>query len=153
MKKRWGIALAAFVLAAGVVLPPLAADVDFFFTKRYELLTWKPSAGWAAVAAGGKPLRFYLLLCALAALLILWVMLTGSYLNYRSDMQQITPDIQTPCAAGQGQFGTARWLRPEKIKHFYGVWSLPQKDPVFQALLDAGKADREEIENANICVD
>lgn len=153
MKKRWLIALTAFALAAGVVLPPLAADADYFFTKRYDLLTWMPSAGWVVILEGGKPLWFYLLLCALTALLILWVMLTGSYLNYRSDMQQITPDIQTPRAAGQGQFGTARWLDPKEITRFFGVWRVPQKDPAFQALLAAGEKDREEIINADIQLD
>ena len=153
MLKRWLVALGAFLVAAGVLLPPLAADVDFFFTKRFEMLTWKPIQGWAAVLAGGKPLQFYLLFCAVVAVLLLWVMFTGSYLKYRSDMRRITPDIETPCADGQGQFGTARWLPREKFRKYFGVWKIPAKDPGFQALLEAGKADREEIENADIQID
>lgn len=153
MKKRWITALAAFALAVGVVLPPLAADIDYFFTGQWEALTWKPTAGWAAVAAGGKPLQFYLIFCALTALLIVWILFTGSYLNYRSAMRVVTPEIQTPAAAGQGQFGTARWLPKEQFRQFFGTWKVPEKDPVFQALLEAGRKDAKEIEDADIQID
>lgn len=153
MLKRWLVALGAFLAAAGVALPPLAADVDFFFTKRFEMLTWKPTQGWAAILAGGKPLQLYLLFCAVVAVLLLWVMFTGSYLKYRSDMRWVTPDIQTPCADGQGQFGTARWLPKKDFGKCFGSWKISAKDPGLQALLEAGRADREEIENANIQID
>lgn len=153
MLKRWLVALGVFLVAAGIILPPLAADMDFFFTRQFSRLTWKPPDGWAALLGGGKPLRFYLILCALVALLLLWVLFTSTYLNYRSDMQRITPDIATPCAAGQGQFGTAKWLRADKIGRFFQVWNVPKKDPAFQALLTAGAADKEEIARADIHID
>lgn len=153
MLKRWLFALAVFLILAGVILPPLAADMDFFFLRQFTLLTWHPGAGWDAVLAGEKPLQFYLILCALAALLLLWVLFTGSYLNYRSGIQQITPDIETPCAAGHGEFGTARWLPKKRIRRVFGVWKIPRKDPAFRELLDAGKADREEICHADIQID
>ena len=150
MLKRWLVALGAFLAAAGIVLPPLAADVDFFFTKRFEMLTWKPVQGWAAVLAGGKPLQFYLLFCAVVAVLLLWVMFTGSYLNYKNGCQFITPKIRTPLPAGNGEFGTAHWLPKKEYGEVFSIWRIPKRDPGIEALVEAGKEDRKEIQNARI---
>lgn len=150
MKKRFIVALAVFLLCAGLLLPQIAADIHFFFTRDLGSITMNPLEGWAAILSGGKPLQFFLLLAAIVALLLFWAIFTSSYLNYRSGMWVVTPDISTPCADGQGQFGTARWLQPELISRYYGVWKAPDKNTDFQALLNAGKSDKKEISNADI---
>ena len=148
--KRWLIGIVVLVLAAALLLPQLAADIDFFFTKATDKLTMDPLEGWAAVLSGGKALGFYLFLTALAALLLAVVLFTSTYLNYRSDMQMVTPDIATPCAEGQGQFGTARWLSQKEADRYFGIWRISGRNKDLQALLEAGKNDRREIRNAKI---
>lgn len=150
MKKRWLVGLAVFLLAGALLLPQLAADMDFFFSRQFEKLTMDPRQGWTAVLGGGKALQFYFLLAAAVALLLVWVLFTSSYLNYRSKMWEVTPDIVTPCAAGQGQFGTARWLRPEKMGKYFGIWKVPREDAAFLELIAAGEADRESVRKANV---
>lgn len=150
MLKRWLVALGVFLVAAGIILPPLAADMDFFFTRQFSRLTWKPPDGWAALLGGGKPLRFYLILCALVALLLLWILFTGSYLNYKNSVQVITPKIRTPLPAGNGEFGTAHWLKEKDYSEIFKTWVLPKKDAGIQALVNAGKKDRQNIQHTHI---
>lgn len=150
MKRRWIAGLVVFLLAAVLLVPQLAADIDYFFSRQLDKLTMNPLGGWAAVISNTKVLRFYLLLDALVALILGAILLTGNSLNYRSKMWEVTPDIRTPCADGQGQFGTAKWLRPEAIPKFYGIWRFPGKTAPFLALMEAGEQDRKEIHDAEI---
>lgn len=153
MIKRWIVGLTAFLLTGIFLLPQLAADMNFFFSRQFDKIIWNPFVGWVDMIASSKALQFYFLLLAAVGLLLLWILFTGSYLNYRSDMQRITPDIFTPCAAGQGQFGTARWLPKRDIPRFFGVWKLSPKGDAFSDLLKAGIADKEEIKRAEIHIE
>lgn len=153
MKKRWIFAAIAYAVLAGIPLPPLAKDLDCFFSRRISELTYHPMDGWSAVLHGGKPLQFYLLLAGLLAVLMLAVLLAGNYLDYQSGTVRVTPDITTPAPAGQGQFGTAKWLPEAKISGSFSVWNVPKSDPALRDLIAAGKKDREEIRNAEIQID
>lgn len=154
MKKRWFVGLTVFLLIAVLIIPQAAADIHFFLTHQTERLTLNPLTGWSAVLCEGKALRFYLLFCAVAGALLLGILLTGSSLNYRSGSWIVTPDIATPSAAGQGQFGTARWLPQERVHRYFGVWKIrPANETELQTLLEAGKNDRKVIQDANIQID
>lgn len=150
MKKRWIIGLIVFLVAATTLIPQAAADIDYFFSGRLDDLTVSPLEGWTAVLSGGKATQFYLFLAALVALLLAWVLFSSTYLNYRSNMQVVTPEIITPCADGQGQFGTAQWLSPEEYKNCFGIWHIRRKDSAFRELLDAGKRDAQEVHDGNV---
>ena len=63
-------------------------------------------------------------------------------------MQRLTPKITTPCAAGQGQYGTARWMKPEEVRESFTETKLDELD--LDALIRAGKGDKEEIKRAKI---
>lgn len=152
MKKRWLVGLAVFITLAVFAVPQAAADIHFFFIREFESLTWNPLEGWKVLLRGGNPMHFYLLLCAILAVALLGILLNGSSLNYRSGSWVVTPDIVTPSADGQGQFGSARWLQPDQIHRYFGIWKV-KKSATFQTLLTAGKADREEIRNANFKTD
>lgn len=153
LKKRIIIAGCVLFLAAGFLLPQLAADSHYFFLKEFRSMTLRPSVAWPLVLGDSRVQKFYLIYLAITALLLIWVLVTGSYLNYRSDMQQITPDIATPCAAGQGQYGTARWMKPEDIGRSFGVWKLPKRRSWFRELIAAGKQDYKEVQNSDVKVD
>jgi type IV secretion system protein VirD4 len=59
--------------------------------------------------------------------------------GYQSRVQQITPQIKTPVAAGQGQFGNARWLEKKKFKKTFDVVEIKKKD--VKELMKLGEED------------
>lgn len=140
-------------MAAGLLLPPLAADTHYLLLQELGSMTVNPLEGWQLVLADRRVLQFYLFYLAGVALLLIWVLVSSNYLKYRSDMQRITPDIITPCAAGQGQFGTAKWMKVEDIGRFFTVWKVPKKQEWFRQLMAAGEASYKEVVDSDVKVD
>ena len=153
MFRKWMIVLAVLLVCTVLVIPQLAADVHFFFSKELDSLTLNPLEGWAAVLGGGLPLRFYLLFTASVALFLVWFVTNENSLNYKDKLQRITPNIATPLPAGQGQFGTARWSGEAEQRRIFTVWSMNRRSPELRTLLQAGMDDRKEIQNADIPID
>lgn len=153
MLKRWIIAGSLLLLAASLLLPPLAADTHYLLLSELGSVTINPLEGWQMVFGDNRVRQFYLLYTAVTALLLLWVLFCNNYLNYRSNMQQITPDIITPCAAGQGQFGTARWMKHSETSQFFGAWKIAKRQEWFRQLIAAGKASYKEVGNSNVRID
>lgn len=83
------------------------------------MLSYSPIDGWVAIYRLEQVRMMYLLFLAMLMLMLLWAIISSSTLNYRSDMQQVTPKISTPCAAGQGQYGTAKWLPKDEYKECF----------------------------------
>lgn len=48
--------------------------------------------------------------------------------SYASEVMEITPDIHTPVPAGQGQHGTARWLKKEEFDKTFEHYTLKSGD-------------------------
>lgn len=153
MKKRIFWAALVLALIAGLLLPQAAADAHFALLRDFESLTLNPMKGWAAMFGSSQVLAFYLMFVALVAVFELWALMSGSNLDYRSGMLHLTPEIATPCAAGQGQFGTAKWLPQRKLGKVFSRWNVRRRAPALKELLKAGKADRKEIKNAKIRID
>lgn len=151
--KRFIIAGIIILIAAALILPQLAADSHFLLLREFGSVTINPLEGWQMVVSNVRVLTFYLLYLALTALLLIWVLVSSNYLKYRSTMQQITPDIETPCAAGQGQFGTARWMKSEEVGRFFAIWKVPKRQEWFKHLLAAGKTSYKEVEDSNVHID
>lgn len=42
-------------------------------------------------------------------------------MQYKAELITITPDIKTPATAGQGQYGTAKWLQEKNFEKAYDV--------------------------------
>ena len=72
MKKRVITAVIVWLILAGVVLPPVVADLHALLSGQRSALTIKPWVGWQVVLGGEITLRLYLLLAALCALGVLW---------------------------------------------------------------------------------
>ena len=153
MKRKIIIAAGIFAGAAVLILPIFAAALHHLLSRDPAAVTIDPVACWQLLLQGGAPARLYALLCAVVALLLGWILFSSTYLHYRSDMQQITPEIQTPCADGQGQYGTARWMDPKGLDRAFGHWKIPEEALGLKELLAAGEQDRKEIENAKIEID
>lgn len=151
--KRWIIAGILLLLTAGLLLPWLAADTHFLILRELGSMTLNPLQGWKLILSDSRILGFYLIYTAATALMLIWVLVGSTYLNYRSNMQRITPDIITPCADGQGQFGTARWMKPESIGRFFDVWKIPKRQVWFQQLIAAGQSAYKEVQDSDVKVD
>lgn len=145
MKKRLTVAALVLAVSALVVIPVLALDLHALLSRDTGQLTASPLVGWAAVVSVPQVGRMYGILTATLGLLLVWILASGSSLKYRSDMQQVTPDIYTPCADGQGQFGTARWLSKNKYGKCFTVRTLAEHEEL-ETLLAAGIQDKEEID-------
>ena len=73
------------------------------------------------------------------------LMLMNRRETYESDTSAIAGSIQTPIAIGQGQHGTARWMKgAERLKAF-SVYRLEDSEPKFAALMRSGARDRKEV--------
>ncbi|MBQ9168516.1 MAG: hypothetical protein IJX67_08945 [Oscillospiraceae bacterium] len=151
--KRFIIAGFVLLVAAGLLLPPLAADTHYLLLQEMGSMTFNPLEGWQLVLADSRVLQFYLVYLVAVALLLVWVLVSSNYLKYRSDMQRITPKIKTPCAAGQGQFGTARWMEQEEIGEYFSIWKVPEHQEWFQQLLEAGRASHKEVKDSHVKID
>lgn len=151
--KRWIIAGIILLLTAGLLLPWLAADTHYFILRELGSMTLNPLHGWKLILSDSRILGFYLIYTAATVLLLIWILVSTTYLNYRSNMQRITPDIITPCADGQGQFGTARWMKPADIGRFFGIWNIPKQQAWFKELMAAGQASYKEVQDSNVKVD
>jgi type IV secretion system protein VirD4 len=73
------------------------------------------------------------------------LMLVSRRETFESDTSAIAGTIKTPVAIGQGQHGTARWLKKAEQKKAFSVYRLDESEMLFGALLDAGEHDRKEV--------
>lgn len=85
-----------------------------------------------------KARAFALLLVAADALFIGFIMVMQEYIKYKSDMRQVTPDIETPEAAGQGQYGTARWLEQSQYSERFDTVQIDVTSSVVRELIAHG---------------
>lgn len=152
MLRKWIVLLMVMLICVIFVIPQLAADCHFLLSRQQDLLTLNPLDGWAVVIAGGKPLQFYLLFTACAALFWIWFLISDT-IDYRTRMQKVAPGIYTPRPAGQGQFGSARWMDAKALRSAFTPWKIRKKSPEIRALMQAGKEDRLEVKNATIPTD
>ena len=66
--------------------------------------------------------------------------------TFESDTIQLTENINTPVALGQGQHGTARWLNKLEYARSFAAYRLnPEKDEIFADLINSGEKDIKEV--------
>lgn len=147
MWRKWIVLLIVLVLCSAFVIPQAAADLHYALLRQPELLTLNPIDGWRTVLAGGMPLRLYLLFAASAALFLVWFLIDQA-ISYKTKTQKIAPGIVTPRPAGQGQYGTARWMSKREVRKTFTGWTIRKSSSPLKELIEAGKNDRKEIRNA-----
>lgn len=86
-------------------------------------------------------LLFFLIFTAAGATLVFYMLFSRSYIKYKSDMQHVTPDIQTPKAEGQGQYGTARWLQPGDFGDAFHLVVVDAHSDLIRLLMEHGQDD------------
>lgn len=143
MKKR--LTIAGIVLLLGALFLPIPAlALHALLSREPELLSVSPIVCWKAVWEISQVRQFYLLLLLGELLGLIWIFAAASNLKYRSNMRYITPDIRTPEAAGQGQYGTARWLPRNQYGAAFTQYSLGSL--ISEELVEAGRKEAKRIE-------
>ena len=122
----------------------------FFSTALHGLLAREitkltfPPIGMCIESLVANRQHFLLFLCIQGFFLILAVLFFTTNLHpYKSDLEQITPDIETPRAVGQYQHGSARWMTDEEKDNAFNSYLLDPHNKVIKALLDSGYDDVE----------
>ncbi|MEM5767943.1 MAG: hypothetical protein AAGU32_06600 [Bacillota bacterium] len=138
--KRRGIT-AAVVMAILMVLSLLGAyNLDRVAGGHPEECSWSLLVSLTGLG-NRKVLIFFLLFLTLSAAAVLFMLFEHSYINYKSEMQTVTPAIKTPKAEGQGQYGTARWMEKDEIPDAFTVVQIDRNNPLICRLMDEGRLD------------
>lgn len=99
-----------------------------------------------SMVASEKHRLLFLCLVGLSACESAAILVTYSR-SYISKLQIITPEIYTPGAVGQNQYGSAKWMKEkDKAKTFATIIINPKK-PMYKKLILEGKKDRSIIKN------
>jgi type IV secretion system protein VirD4 len=147
-KTKMKIMLFIFLSLIGLI-------IGFFFAGYINLLLsggniddiamLKPAALAMSIATDERHRLLTLCLCFVIVTGIAALMLTSRRETFESDTIAVADAIKTPVAIGQGQHGTARWLKPAERKETFSLYLLSSEDTIFAALLDAGAHDRKEV--------
>ena len=65
--------------------------------------------------------------------------------TFESDTADITKDIKTPIAIGQGQHGTARWMTAVEKREAFARYRLDKQDLFYSDLLRAGRKEAKDV--------
>ncbi|WP_201259645.1 hypothetical protein [Tissierella sp. P1] len=82
-------------------------------------------------------------------LLIAAYIITTKDKAYQSDLMKITPNIFTPVAAGQKQFGSARWMKKEEKDKAFPICKLDKSDKSIEYLIKVGDSDMNQEEGVD----
>jgi type IV secretion system protein VirD4 len=151
-KKQTKVKILLFIL-----LSVIGLVVGFFFAGYVNLLlsggniddisALKPAVLMASIAADERHRLLTLCVCFVIVAGIAALTLLSRRESFESDTAAVAGSIETPIAIGQGQHGTARWLKRDERKKAFAVYRLDAKGKTFAALLIAGARDRKEIGN------
>lgn len=134
MKKR--LLISALLQVGLTALSLLAAyNLDLLASGRGRGPSLRLGDALTALA-DRKVLILFLLLTGLSALGVGCMAFGRSYINYRSNMRRLTPDLETPMAEGQGQYGTARWLEKRRIPSVFTVLKVDRNAPLLRGLIE-----------------
>ena len=115
---------------------------------RVKLPALTPISIISYVASSNNAWKLFLLEAA-GILMAIVVLILNDSKDYQSEQIIVTPDIQTPVPAGQGQCGTARWLDKTKFdeafRHFIVDSSMKIMELFAEASLNDIKAEYKRI--------
>ena len=147
-KTKMKIMLFVFLSVIGII-------IGFFFAGYINLLLLggniddiaelRPGLLLASVIADERHRLLTLCLCLVAVAGIAALMLMSRRETFESDSLAVAGYIQTPVAIGQGQHGTARWLKAAERRITFDLYRLGTEEPIFAALLEAGARDFNEV--------
>ena len=142
MKTKPKLIISAMIFVLGGVLNL------FFSTALHALLTRTattlklilPLECLKSLVSSKQHLMLFLLIQGFFLLMAVLFFTTNLY-PYKSDLEEITPDIKTPKAVGQFQHGSARWLTENEKSKSFSSFVLSPHDETIKGLLNTGYAD------------
>ncbi|MDR2089123.1 MAG: hypothetical protein LBP73_07180 [Clostridiales Family XIII bacterium] len=149
-KIKTKIVLFLFLSAIGLI-------VGFFFAGCVNLLltggnlndaaVLEPAILWESVMTDERHRLLTLGVCFVIVAGIAALLLTSRRETFESDTSAVAGELRTPVAVGQGQHGSARWMKPAERRRAFAPYRLSEREPVFAALLEAGARDGKDVEN------
>lgn len=115
-----------------------SAALHGLLTRTITRLTLIPIGECVAgLLSSRQHLMLFLCMQGFVSILAVLFFLTNFH-PYRSDLDEITPEIQTPRAVGQYQHGSARWLSDEEKEKSFESFILDPGDPTIRELIKTG---------------
>lgn len=140
MKKRL---LISSLLQIGLTVLSLLAAHNLDLLASGHGPTLSLNLGDAVTALSNRRVfLLFLLLTGLSAVSVFCMAFGRSYINYRSDMRRLTPEIETPMAAGQDQYGTAKWLEQRCLPQAFTVVEVDMNSPMLRQLIEEAEEDQ-----------
>ena len=148
-KTKLKITLFIFLSAIGLI-------VGFFFAGYINLLlsggnidditSLRPALIVSSLAANERHRMLTLCVELVIVAGIAALVLMSRRETFESDTTAVAgSSIQTPVAIGQGQHGTARWLKKSEQLKAFAVYQLDGSELNFAALFEAGARDKKEV--------
>lgn len=107
--------------------PQYAIEINFFFDS---------------IAVDSRHRTLFLLLtaiCTFVSISALFLKPSGKHI--KTDTVKLTPNIEIPAPAGQGQYGTARFATEAEQTKQYAAIKIEKSNPIIRMLINEGKED------------
>lgn len=142
MKTKAKLIICAFIFAVGGFINLFfSTALHGLLSREMTVLKLLPIDECLAGIFSSKQ-HLMLFMCLQGFMLILAIMFFLTNLRpYQSELDEITPDIQTPKAVGQFQHGSARWLTDKEKDKTFDSFVLDPNNAIIKALIASGYDD------------
>lgn len=149
--KFYRIPVCIFLFVSGSLIALLFSNAlnDMIIYGKLTTRMTDLSALMGNVLAHDKLRQLFLLLEALVALMCV-VYYVCAKRTYQADTYKVTDSISIPMPYGQGQHGTAWFMRKKEMKKCYTSLSVSEIDPTVQKLLHNGDERFKATENGKV---
>jgi len=140
-----------------VLLSVLGLAAGFFFSGYLNLLfsggsiddlsAIKPAKILAGIISDERQRMLTLCVWLVIEAGIAALVLLSRKETFESDVISVTNGINTPIAIGQGQHGTARWMKADEKRKAFSVYRLDSRIAPYTKLLKEGRLERGEVMN------
>ncbi len=146
MKSKSKLIVSIFILVLGAIVNLFfSTALDSLLSHKLTRLTILPIEYCIESLVTSKQ-HFLLFLCIQGFFLLLAVLFyTTDMHSYKSELDRITPDIETPRAVGQYQHGSARWMSDSEKDSTFSSYVINPNNTVIKSLIDSGYEDIEFI--------
>lgn len=112
-----------FIILVMITVPMclyIAGIIHFTITNQFiSISDIKLNMIFSSVINNKQCQKVYFLIQVLITLFLYFITFIQKENIYESDLQSVTNNIRTPLVAGQGQYGTARWLQTKEFENTF----------------------------------
>ncbi len=125
--------IGAISMLAGLNLVSLylAANIHSFLSTGSFYHTYHPLKVIVFVFKTNA-LKFFGIFLLLSAMFLLHIFWMQKIYEVSNKSIEVTPDIKTPAVAGNGEYGTAKWLPKKQYGDHFSVVEIPSKSQITQ---------------------